>query len=461
MRWRSTWVLALIFAALLFYLLRWEKDKPSDAEREAAALEVMSLDQSRISWFRIETERDTVEARRDDDGEWNLLVPIEDRADDARVHSLLEYFSPLRAVRIVEGSRSQQIKYQLDRPSIIATIEPFTGGASKRRTLLVGRRNPAFNTYYAVVDHDTSYVCLIEQEFVEGNLLRPAMWYRSRRVANFKSEDAERVVLIVPDGRFIIERDADRTWSLVEPASFQADQAVVNGLVSRLRTQLIAEFVLEFADDPAKFQLEPPDVLIGIFLEDGSSHSLLVGAPAGEGDFYYAKRSTGPAIFTISASARIEYLKTLFALRERRILDYETSQVSEVEIARGDSLFAAVRDSAGTWMMAMPDGGRRELIAYPLESAFRNLSVLRAQEFIDDPDALARLGFDEPELRVTVTLGDGTTQVVVVTGEGDRTFARRVGATHAGRVRASDLELIGGLVHHPPLVRSEGDALSN
>ena len=128
-----------------------------------------------------------------------------------------------------------------------------------------------------------------------------------------------------------------------------------------------------------------------------------------------------------------ELLKPLSDLREKKLLDFEEEEVSRIELRReGERVFAASRDTAGTW--GLIDAAGREPKSWRFTGLVNDLKDLEAKSFVRDagPDGglpLAPYGLDSPWLSVRVDLAGGRTVEVSV---GSRTVDGEAYVMHAG-----------------------------
>jgi hypothetical protein len=104
MRPRALLALAAIVVALAAFILLFERKQPSPEQRTRQAKRVFAVDSSAVRWLRIEhggkivrlervdpVDRATVatedSARAEEESEWRLREPIDDRADRWEVRS--------------------------------------------------------------------------------------------------------------------------------------------------------------------------------------------------------------------------------------------------------------------------------------------------------------------------------------------------------------------------------------
>jgi hypothetical protein len=412
MRGRSVLVLLLVFGALLALVLRRGVN-----ETDEHGEELLHVSKGHVKQIRVRTERDTLDLVRNDRGEWFLRQPVTDKADDHRVFSLLDFLAPLETKERVAGSRAQQIKYHLDRP--LAVLELADG--ARVHQLAVGRKNTAFDAYYARVDGDSAKVGLIDAHLVENYLLAGSSSFQSHRVAEFRLEDVERVEVDHEDEHVILVRDDALDWIIVQPTRSRAHQASVNGLLRQLAGERMDAYVELEGRSPSSMGLDAPSVAIRVTLSNRRTFSLLVGGRAPAGDTFYATRDEDPRVFTIAAASREEFDVGLDELRVREILGFDPDAVRELGVVWGERTFRATREGVGQpWQVVdgvAPSSGA-------IETAVLLLARLEGREFFDDPAAAARLGLDPPAVVVEVAMADGKRHGLGLSRLEDEAFAR-------------------------------------
>jgi len=88
-------------------------------------------------------------------------------------------------------------------------------------------------------------------------------------------------------GKLLVVRNAEGTWTLVEPAQ-EGDAAAIQTAVNQL-VALTTLSNLEALTEPGLLGLTPPSYILNIDLEDGTRHVLEVGQPTPIGSGYYVR----------------------------------------------------------------------------------------------------------------------------------------------------------------------------
>jgi len=439
---RTVLALLAVLAALLAYVLVVERGKPDPDAVEAERMVLTRVDVDRTVAVELRAGGRITKLSRDTEGRWFLRAPVEDRADDHQVRALLAELSPLVAIEQVEGSKAEQITYRLDRPTVECVVSRPSGSGFDPVTLTVGRKNPAFDAYYAMVNGDRSRIGLIDPHVVENYLLRDPDGYRYRRVAEFRLDDVARFGIAHDGRRILLQRNDDREWVIVSPIRSYADQGAVNTVIHRFVGQRKDAFIDDPDPDLAAYGLDAPTLELRVELENGAQRALLVGAVSSDGEAAYAMRpgSETRRVFTIPLTSRDELDPTLFELRYRRFLLLRDAGVVGITVTTPDRRLEA-RVSGGEW--SDPDG--RPLPRGTLDALREGLVGLTAEAFRDGVDP-ATVGLDPPPITVEVRLADDTIQRVGLGPDEGETLARVLPDGPVARVPRSEYDRLVRLV---------------
>lgn len=238
-------------------------------------------------------------------------------------------------------------------------------------------------------------------------------------------------------------------WEIVEPAGMAADSYQIQSFVDEF-----ASFKANpLADDPAstqtpvwaEFALDQPVRSIKMKLKDGKTVSLDVGKDNPSGYAKYARRNeTGPVLLLDSADNKSLLEKSLFDLRDKRIMPMEINSATRLdlrfnfggsgpgaeEIARARSLglpvrpdrLSFIRDSSGNWRLTEPTrrsdvGGATYLATIIAGGQMHSVIEEKAGN-------LAQYGLERPQLRVEVHAPSGKSELLVgkMVKEGDQEY---------------------------------------
>jgi hypothetical protein len=468
MRTRGTLILLVLFAALAGYVFLVERKRPSKEEEAAAAAVVLRFDPAAVTGLRFAFRESTIAlARRD--GRWAVIEPLAAPADENAIAALLAVFDSLTAERRIPAAEVDSVAAGMTAPWVRLAI---TLSDSTRHEIAAGSVNPLGNAYYARVDRSPE-LCLLALDTVDANL-KPALFsLRDRRLAPFDPAAARRIEIATAE-RTLVLAATDGEWRLREPP-LAADQNAVREFLDRLATlEAIAfPFAATGAADLARTGLTDPGWSAVV---SGAGDSLLArlafGAPvpelgaaapaaAGTGAGRYAMGSAERAVAIVADRVPGEFPPTLFALRDKRLLDLGPAEIDTLEVAGGGTTIVAARDSSGHFQQVGTQTADQTAPADQLDRLAMNLPHVLVTRFADEtatgPSVLRGFGLDPPYVRLRLRLSNGEARVVLLghaDPEGDGVFAHRAGSPGVvvvGHATAGDLiQLVYGERALPP-----------
>ena len=430
-------ILAAIALSLFGYIVLVERDALTDIETAGRGARLIE-DFSRRRVTRIVIEREGEErivlqrgeAREadpfglsDDEGyTWNLVSPLDVRASDDAVDSLLgafEWAEPRRRVQgITEGDRAE---YGLTSPALSISLTI----ADRDVTVRVGGEDPTGAGRYALLnDTDTLYV--VGADVTEA-IDHDADHFRSRELFPDPflgmrdlslSHAGETIELVRTD-----DTESDETWELRRPYAMLASSQRVRDIRRELGALEATRFV---GDD---------ETLGEVFLRlqsrarpaegaDLRDISLVVGAPCGdhEGERFARAGGEEAPLVCVETNALDALVRGADDLRETRPFTAPETDIQAVEIA-SEGVTLRVEDHDGEWRYERREGGRTQDGEVDPDAFSEWLTGLRGVTTADveivDASGMQSRGFDSP--RITVTLegrGEAPTQRFAV-GNGD------------------------------------------
>jgi len=173
--------------------------------------------------------------------------------------------------------------------------------------------------------------------------------------------------------------------------------------------------------DLAPFGLAAPSIAVE-FKGAGVSGSLKLGRKTPTQGEMYAQKNGEKAVFLVSSSQDSTFNRTPFNLRDKKILKFDREKADTLTLARAGQSMTLAR-TGSEWKVTGPVASRSDYttvegLLSQLSSA--NMSTLATSDGKD----LAKYGFDQPAM--SVTLGAGSAKAVLEVGktEGGQTYAR-------------------------------------
>lgn len=239
---------------------------------------------------------------------------------------------------------------------------------------------------------------------------QPAGTFRDRRLFSFFSvPDAIRVR--AREG-FTLTREAADTWR-VRPGDFVADSNYVNELVLALAQMQVTEFVKDVVTEP-----DLPDYGLAqslseytVTLGGSNAATITVQFGADTNGVVYAKRADEASVATVR-KVDFEFLPTaIIELSDRRVWAFNESEVAALRVEANQRTREILRKGTNSWALA--EGSFGVINTFGVDEAVHRLGDLTVARWVDRGSVdRARYGFKESPDKLTVTLTNGTQQVI-------------------------------------------------
>jgi hypothetical protein len=218
--------------------------------------------------------------------------------------------------------------------------------------------------------------------------------------------------------RMTIERTdsgpGDAVWRMLAPLDTPADGGAVDVLIGRLVTTRVQQTLAAASPDSAEFGLKAPRLTIGLRARGGETRTVSIGDENPFDGTLYARREGEGAVLVVEAGLKYSLDKTLFDLRDKRLLDFEAEEAIGLDLRWSAGASGRPDGAAGALTLARPGSGDPWRLTAPIEDAADATAVgrlldglrwMRASGVVsDDPYTAGRYGLAEPRLRATVSL---------------------------------------------------------
>jgi hypothetical protein len=441
MRPRALLALAAIVVALAAFILLFERKQPSPEQRTRQAKRVFAVDSSAVRWLRIEhggkivrlervervdpVDRATVatedSARAEEESEWRLREPIDDRADRWEVQKLLDSLTSLERQRDLPDVDPATLG--LDRPRVVVTL----GVEAGETTLEIGAELPVGDAMAAAVRGQRGAAVIANTVFAE--LTRDAGTWRSREVVAVERDRILRLTLTPSGGAAIVLSRAKGgdAFRLTAPFADRADREKVDALIA----ELTALRVESFLESPAgagdeRLAAGPGSIEIGVAAEStaGPLERVEIGelavaaAPTGAADAAGAAVGAPGAAEhrvlraggrTFSAETRLAETLGQEAARWRSPA-WSAAEVYRVEAVELRGLGEAVdlRRVDGEWKR-----GDETVDTATVSDLLTAVTGAQAEAILDRAQAEARgAKLAQPRVTIMLQLGEGVTETL-------------------------------------------------
>jgi hypothetical protein len=246
---------------------------------------------------------------------------------------------------------------------------------------------------------------------IKGGQERRQAAERSKQLVDFKESEVERLSLIRPEGGIEVERTEGSQWRIVLPVEDGADGEAVERYLRNIAESEREKVVVDSADalsaeTAARYGLDRPRLKVLIETEDGTLDTLLFGTDAPTDRYTYVQESgSNPEIFVVRAWRYDNLDKSVFDLRDRRVLAFPKSEV--IEAARtGSAGPVSLRKEGTEWLMQEPIVARASSEA--IDGLLAKIESSEISAFVDEApsgEALSAYGFGPGAVQWSFALG--------------------------------------------------------
>jgi hypothetical protein len=217
--------------------------------------------------------------------------------------------------------------------------------------------------------------------------LSGAVWYAKRHPESSdtaKSATASPTLVNVPDaaaqsidikkkdGATVTLQRQNAKWAITSPTPFAADQDAATSLVSSLSPATADSVVEDKPSDLSKYGLNTPSLTVTIRQKNGKSNQIFFGDDVPAGSLVYAKLNGDPKVYAVSSSVKSSLDKNPNDLRDKRLLTFDTNQLTRIELASSKSDAEFGKNSQNEWTIVKPQPYRAD--NFQVEELLRKLT---------------------------------------------------------------------------------------
>lgn len=337
--------------------------------------------------------------------QWRL-ARLQARADRQLVEKSLAHLAQAEVAQFFpEGTVGGDIS-GLESPALELT---FSAGSNVQAVLQFGNSvTNATNYVYARRGRSDDIFAVAAEAVAPWR--ESAAKFRDSRLFSFCSlPDA---ISVRAREEFTLTREAVGTWR-VRPGDFVADSNYVNELILGLAQMQVTEFVKDVVTGPdlPTFGLAPALSECTVTLGGSNAASITVLFGADTNGAVFAKRADETSVASVR---KVDYdflPAAVIELSDRRVWAFHESEVASVRIEANQRTREIVRKGTNSWALA--EGSFGVINTFGVDEAIHRLGDLSVSRWVDRGAVdRARYGFKESPDRLTVTLTDGTQQVI-------------------------------------------------
>ena len=237
---------------------------------------------------------------------------------------------------------------------------------------------------------------------------RPAERERQReaeqKVFLFSKEEVGKLTLIYPEKKIVCGKKPEGDWRLISPIEAEGDKDAIDRIISNLEEAKAEQVVADSAANLSEFGLLYPNVKICLDLKDSTTDTLMLGDKSPTGDFVFAQKGSRPQVFTLPSWLLSSLEKTVYNLRDKRVLAFDQVKVKKLVLAQKHQAIVCTQIGS-QWQMEKPLKTKAD--KDEIEKLLSRLKNARAKEFVEEkPESLKKYKLHKPQLEVTLWVGE-------------------------------------------------------
>lgn len=350
--------------AAAYFLLTWREQRQEQAKQ--AAQRLYQVKDADITTLTLKRPSEAIHLEKKDDA-WQIIRPVQAKADKGAVSSLLATLTSLNRDRDL-GEEKNLAPFGLDSPGFIVE---FTAGG-KVHQLSVGHATPGKQGYYGLTEQAKDLLVIRSAD--KEALDRPLTALRDKTLVAFSSGKVKAVKIRLDSRLVELEKTAPDTWKWLAREGFKVRSDRVESLLRRLDMARIQDFVAEspHAKELAAYGLVKPWGVVTIE-EDKRTETLFLGAPQKQG--LYARKGAAGPVFLVEERLKQSLEQTLASLEDRRLWSGELARVQKVTWGLPDKTWTAVKEDKA-WKLTGPGQESLSLPGFRLEMALQKFQDL-------------------------------------------------------------------------------------
>jgi hypothetical protein len=192
------------------------------------------------------------------------------------------------------------------------------------------------------------------------------------KLADISDSAVQQIELRNKDGSTVILDRKNGKWAITAPESLRADQDAVATIVSSLNPVTADSVVEDKPSDLSKYGLANPSLTVTVKGKKGKTDQIVFGDDVPAGSLVYARSNSRPAVYSVSSSVKSSFDKGLNDLRDKRLLTFDSNQLTRVELVSGKSGIEFGKNNQNEWQIIKPKPYRAD--SFQVEELLRKLS---------------------------------------------------------------------------------------
>lgn len=258
---------------------------------------------------------------------------------------------------------------------------------------------------------------------VRGAKKKEAAEQAEKQLFDIAEEDIQEISMTRQDEEILLKKQDD-TWKILQPVADTVDEQAVNNLVSQFVEAERAQTITDKASNDADFGLDTPELVVLMKgAQEEQAFMLSFGSETPVGSEFYTRVGDEPAVITVSSGLKTNLDKTLYDLRDKTILDFDSTQIKQAvfTIKNPDTELRetiTLTQTDDVWDITTPKEFKADTAK--MEALLSKIKNSQVKAFVAEaPEDLARYGLAQPDIQLMLVVGDDNTQETLLLGAAD------------------------------------------
>jgi len=234
------------------------------------------------------------------------------------------------------------------------------------------------------------------------------------KILSITQSDIAKIELKKKDGQDLVAERPSGTWHITSPIPYNADQDAMSALIGSVSSLNADSVVEQKPSDLSPYGLAQSAETVIVTTRNGKTKTLLLGDDVPTGGGAYAKVEGDSKVYTIASFTRTAFDKGVNDLRDKRLLTFDQSNLTRVElVAKGQDIEFG-KNNQGDWQILKPGPYRAD--GLQVEELVRKLKDSKMDLAGSDEDrrkAASEFASAAPVATAKTTDGAGTQELQI------------------------------------------------
>ncbi|HXJ93838.1 MAG TPA: DUF4340 domain-containing protein [Terriglobia bacterium] len=210
-----------------------------------------------------------------------------------------------------------------------------------------------------------------------------------------------------------------KTWDITQPKALGADQSAVSDFVGSLVGTTVNSVVDEHPSSLKDFGLDPPVTTLNVATTGKPANfTLLIGDSTPTNDAVYAQVAGNPRVITLPGYGKSALQKTLFDLRDKRVLTLDQDQIQRLDVTSKGKTYTLTKNTDGVWDLVLPPPVRAD--NFSVQNLLSGLQSTNMISIVKEDKAGDReYGVDQPTVSLKFSTSSSSQTIVIGKKDGN------------------------------------------